>query len=67
MKGGMNVVYCNFSKAFDTVFDNIIPEDKVWIRVWTMRWTEKLLKIWAQKVVISSTKSSWRQVTSGTS
>ena len=31
----------------------------------TVRWTENWLNSWAQRIVISGAKSSWRQVTSG--
>jgi len=61
----MDVVYLNFSKAFDTVSHHILlgklrkcgPEE------WSVRWIENWLNGRTQRVVvISSAKSSWRLV-----
>lgn len=57
----VDYVYCNFSKAFDFVSDNNLT--KYGLEKWTKKRVEKWLNRWTQKVVISSTKSSGRQVT----
>ena len=56
------IVNLDFRKAFDTVYPNIFIDKQIKYRLrkWTMRRTEKWLNSWAQKVVINSTKSSWR-------
>ncbi|PKU44064.1 rna-directed dna polymerase from mobile element jockey-like [Limosa lapponica baueri] len=63
----VDVVYLDFSKAFDTVSHSIIigKLSKCGLDEWTVRWIENWLKDRAQKVVINSTESSWRSVTSG--
>ncbi|GAB0192436.1 mitochondrial enolase superfamily member 1 [Grus japonensis] len=60
-------VYLNFSKAFDTVFHNILIGKlrKCGLDEWTVRWIENWLNGRAQRVVISDTESSWRPVASG--
>lgn len=54
-------VYLNFTKAFETVSYNIL---KYKLSKCTVRKTEKWMGGWAQRMVISSTKYSWRQVSS---
>ena len=60
-------VYFNFCKAFHTISHNIIidKQKKYGLDKWIVRWTGNWHNAWAQRVVISSTKSNWRQVTSG--
>jgi len=61
-------VYLDFSKAFDTVSRNI-PLGKLrkcGLGVWSVTWIENRLNGRTQRVVISSTESSWRPVNSGT-
>jgi len=63
----VDVVYLDFSKAFDTVSHNILL-GKLWkcgLEEWSVRWIENWLNGRAQRVVISSAESSWRSVTSG--
>jgi len=62
-----DVVYLDFSKAFDTVSHNIFTGKlrKCGLDEWTMRWTENWLNGRAQRVVISGAESSWRPVASG--
>ena len=62
-----NVVYFDFSKAFDTVSHNIHVGKlrKCEVDKWTVRWIENWLIGRAQNVMISDTKSSWRHVASG--
>ncbi|PKU44218.1 rna-directed dna polymerase from mobile element jockey-like [Limosa lapponica baueri] len=63
----VDVVYLNFSKAFDTVFCNILIGKlrKCGLDERTVRWIENWLKDRAQRVVISNAESSYRPVTSG--
>jgi len=63
----VDVVYLDFSEAFDTVSHNIFIDKlgKCRLGKWTVRWTEDWLNGRAQRVVISSTESSWRLVASG--
>jgi len=63
----MDVVYLDFSKAFDTVSHNILLGKlrKCGLDEWPVKWIEKWLNGRAQRVVISGAESSWRPVTSG--
>jgi len=63
----VDVVYLDFSKAFDAVFHNILLGKlrNCGLDEWTVRWIENWLNGRTQRVVISSTESSWRPVTSG--
>jgi len=58
----VDVVYLNFSNAFDTVSHNILLGKlrKCGLDEWTVRWIEKWLSGRAQSVVINGTESSWR-------
>jgi len=62
-----DVVYLNFSKAFDAVSHNILLGKLRMCTLdgWSVRWIEDQLNGRAQRVVISNTQSSWRPVTSG--
>ena len=62
----MDVVYLDFSKAFNTVSRNILRGKlrKCGLYEQTMRWIENCLNGRAQRVVISGMESSWRPVTS---
>jgi len=63
----VDVVYLDFSKAFDTVSHNILLGKlrKCGLDEWSVRWIENWLNGQTQRVVISGTESSWRLVTSG--
>ncbi|GAB0188847.1 mitochondrial enolase superfamily member 1 [Grus japonensis] len=63
----VDVVYLDFSKAFDTVSHNILVSKlrKYGLDEWSVRWIENWLNGRAQRVVISSTGPSWRPVASG--
>jgi len=58
----VDVVYRDFSKAFDTVSRNTLIGK---LRKWSVRWIENWLNDRTQRVVVSSAESSWRLVTSG--
>lgn len=67
-KGEVNstdVVCLHFGRAFDCVCHNLLVDrlTKCGIDKWAVRWIEKGLNCWAGKVVIRSTKSSWKPVT----
>uniref|UniRef100_A0A8B9BSZ1 Reverse transcriptase domain-containing protein n=1 Tax=Anser brachyrhynchus TaxID=132585 RepID=A0A8B9BSZ1_9AVES len=63
----VDVIYLDFSKAFDTVSHGILIAKlrKCGIEEWTVRWAENWLTGRAQRVVIGGTESGWRPVTSG--
>ncbi|PKU37423.1 rna-directed dna polymerase from mobile element jockey- hypothetical protein [Limosa lapponica baueri] len=62
----VDIVYLNLSKALDTVSHNILIGKlrKCGLDEWTVRWIENWLNGRAQRVMISSTESSWRPVNS---
>jgi len=63
----VDVVYLDFSKAFDTVSHNILIGKlrKCGLDEWSVRWIENWLNGRTQRVVMSSAESSWRPVASG--
>jgi len=63
----VDFVYLEISKAFDTVSHNILLGKlrKCGLDEWSVTWIEHWLNGRTQRAVISSTESSWRQVTSG--
>jgi len=63
----VDVVYLDFSKAFNTVSHKILLGKlrKCGLDECSVSWIENWMKGRAQRVVSSSTKSSWRPVNSG--
>jgi len=63
----VDVVYLDFSKAFDTVSHNTLVGKlrKCGLDEWSVRWIENWLNGRTQRVFISGAESSWRLVTSG--
>ncbi|PKU41041.1 rna-directed dna polymerase from mobile element jockey- hypothetical protein [Limosa lapponica baueri] len=66
-KRAVDVVYLDFSKAFDTVSYSILIAKlrKYGLDEWTVKWIENWLKDRGQRVVIRGTESIWKSVTSG--
>ncbi|KAK4831875.1 LOW QUALITY PROTEIN: hypothetical protein QYF61_019887, partial [Mycteria americana] len=63
----VDVVYLDFSKAFDTVSHSILLEKLAahGLDGCTLHWVKNWLDGWAQRVVVNGVYSGWRPVTSG--
>ncbi|CAM5130292.1 unnamed protein product [Natator depressus] len=63
----VDVIYLDFSKAFDTVFHSILASKlkKYGLDEWTVRWIESWLDRQVPWVVINRSVSSWQLVSSG--
>ncbi|CAM4567618.1 unnamed protein product [Caretta caretta] len=63
----VDVLFLDFSKAFDTVSHGILASKlkKYRLDAWTIRWIESWLDCRAQWVVINGSMSSWQPVSSG--
>ncbi|KAK4820400.1 LOW QUALITY PROTEIN: hypothetical protein QYF61_025574 [Mycteria americana] len=63
----VDVVYLDFSKAFDTFSHSILLEKLAahGLDRCTLRWVKNWLDGWAQRVVVNGVYSSWQLVTSG--
>ncbi|KAK4831691.1 hypothetical protein QYF61_018743 [Mycteria americana] len=62
----VDVVYLDFSKAFDTISHSILLEKLAAYGLdwFTLRWVKNWLAGWAQRVVVNGVYSSWWPVTS---
>ena len=69
MDGGraMDVVYVDFSTAFDAVSHDILVMklSKCGIDEWTVRWAASWLSGRAQRVVMGGAECGWRAVSGG--
>ncbi|KAK4810509.1 hypothetical protein QYF61_004289 [Mycteria americana] len=63
----VDVVYLDFSKAFEAVSHSILLENLAahGLDRCTLRWVKNCLDGWAQRVVVNGGYSSWRPVTTG--
>ncbi|CAM4707041.1 unnamed protein product [Lepidochelys kempii] len=63
----VDVLFLDFSKAFDTVSHGILVSKlrKYGLDECTIRWVESWLDCRAQRVVINGSMSSWQPVSSG--
>ena len=62
-----DVVYLDFSKAFDTVSHSLLLKKlmRYGLDKWSVRWVGNWLTGHTQRVVVSRSFSNWQPVTSG--
>ncbi|CAM5135856.1 unnamed protein product, partial [Natator depressus] len=67
MGKAVDMIYLDFSKAFDMVSHNILASKlkKYRLDEWNIRWIESWLDFQAQQVVIDGSMSSWQPVSNG--
>ncbi|CAM5102770.1 unnamed protein product [Natator depressus] len=67
MGKAVDVIYLDFSKAFDTVSHSILASKlkKYGLDEWTIRWIESWLDCQAQRVATNGSVSSWQPVSRG--
>ena len=58
----VDVVYLDFSKAFDTVPHNILMDKLAGLDGCMLCWVKHWLDGWAQRAVVSGVKSRWQLV-----
>ena len=63
----LDIVFLDFSKAFDTVFHNILLEKLAahGLDKYSLCWVKNWLESPAQRIVMNEVKSSWQPVMSG--
>ena len=63
----VDVVYLNFSEAFDTVSHSLLLEKlmRYGLDKWSVQWVGNWLTGRTQRVVANSSFSNWQRVTSG--
>uniref|UniRef100_K7EWK0 Reverse transcriptase domain-containing protein n=1 Tax=Pelodiscus sinensis TaxID=13735 RepID=K7EWK0_PELSI len=66
MGKSVDMIYLDFSKAFDTVSHNILASKlrECGLDKWMVRWIERWLEGWAQRAVINGSMSGWLSVSS---
>ena len=57
----VDVIYLDFSKAFDAVFHSILLEKLAACGLdrYTLCWVKNWLHVWAKRVEVNGVKSSW--------
>ena len=60
MRKAVDVVYLDFSKAFDTVFHSMLPQKLAACGLdrYTLGWVRNWLEGWAQRVMVNGVKQS---------
>ncbi|KAK4830472.1 hypothetical protein QYF61_011196 [Mycteria americana] len=67
MEQAVDIVYLDFSKAFDTVFHSLLLEKLMHYSLdkWSVQWVGNWPTGCTQRVVVNSSFSNWQPVTSG--
>lgn len=60
----VEIIYLDFSKAFDVLFHSVLIAEEVWTRWMDARLVGKTLDCWAWRLVLNGLKYSWWPVMS---